>query len=154
MTLATDSAMRSLATVLGLVLALESHAAPAASPSAEVAASCSRASPSMQSAVLEAVVYGGGPLAVDVVGWMCGRARAGSFVRVVMLRYPARDADGRPSGGGELVPVVFEDGRMLAHGWFLFEDQPDRYGVLLPTRADPFRAPDGWVVVKSERELA
>ena len=154
MTLAMDSTVRSLVIVLGLVLALESRAAPAASPSAEVAASCSRASPSMQTAVLEAVVYGGGPLAAEVVGWMCGHARAGTFVRVVMLRYPTRDAEGRPTGGGSLVPVVFEDGRMVAHGWFLFEEQPDRYGVSLPTRADPFRVPDGWVVVKSERELA
>lgn len=154
MTLANDRAMRLLVIAVALILSLESHVAAAAPPSGEVAASCSRASPGMQSAVLEAVVYGGGPLAVDVVGWMCGYARAGSFVRVVMLRYPAHDDEGRPIGGGELVPVVFEDGRMVAHGWSLFEDQPERYGVLLPTRKDPFRAPDGWVLVKSERELA
>jgi hypothetical protein len=146
--------MRLLVFATVALLSFESHAAATAQPSAEVAASCSRASPGMQNAVLEAVVYGGGPLAVDVVGWMCGRARAGALVRVVLLRYPAHDADGRPIGGGELVPVVFEDGKMVAHGWRLFEDQPDRYGVVLPTRADPFRAPDGWVVVKSERELA
>ena len=143
-----------LLTAIALVLSLESHAATAPPPSDEVASSCSRASPAMQSAVLAAVVYGGGPLAVDVVGWMCGHARAGSFVRIVMLRYPARDAEGRPIGGGSLVPVVFEDGKMVAHGWALFEEQPDRYGVLLPTREDPFRLPDGWAVVKSERELA
>lgn len=154
MTLANDRAMRLLVVAIVALLSLESHAASAAPPSGEVAASCSRASPGMQSAVLEAVVYGGGPLAVDVVGWMCGYARAGSFVRVVLLRYPAHDDEGRPIGGGELVPVVFEDGKMVAHGWSLFEDQPGRYGVLLPTRTDPFRAPDGWVIVKSERELA
>lgn len=146
--------MRFLVFAIVAFLSLESHAATTAPPSAEVAASCSRASPGMQNAVLEAVVYGGGPLAVDVVGWMCGHARAGSFVRVILLRYPARDAEGRPIGGGELVPVVFEDGKMVAHGWYLFEHQPDRYGVVLPTREEPFRAPDGWVVVKSERELA
>ena len=146
--------MRLLVIAFVAVLALDSHAATAAPPSGEVAASCSRASPGMQSAVLEAVVYGGGPLAVDVVGWMCGYARAGAFVRVVLLRYPAHDEEGRPIGGGELVPVVFEDGKLVAHGWRLFADQPDRYGVLLPTREEPFRAPDGWVLVKSERELA
>jgi len=146
--------MRLLLIAIAALLPLESHAATTAPPSSEVAAACSRVSPAMQYAVLEAVVYGGGPLAVDVVGWMCGHARAGAFVRVVLLRYPAHDAEGRPIGGGELVPVVFEDGKMVAHGWRLFEDQPDRYGVMLPTRRDPWRVPDGWVVVKSERELA
>jgi len=135
-------------------LSLQPMHVAAAPPSSEVAAACSRVSPSMQTAVLEAVVYGGGPIAVDVVGWMCGRARSGPFVRIVMLRYPARDADGRPIGGGELVPVVFEDARLVAHGWRLLEDQPGRYGVLLPTRQEPWRVPDGWVVLKSERELA
>jgi hypothetical protein len=146
--------LRLVGIAIALLVALESRAAETAAPSDEVAAACSRASASMQNAVLEAVVYGGGPLAVDVVGWMCGHARAGALVRIVMLRYPARDEEGRPIGGGELVPVVFEDGRMVAHGWFLFEDQPDRYGVVLPTRKDPWHVPDGWVVVKSERELA
>jgi len=139
---------------VAVFLALESQAVEAAPPSGEVAAACSRVSPGMQNAVLEAVVYGGGPLSVDVVGWMCGHARAGAFVRVVMLRYPTRDEAGRPIGGGELVPVVFEDGKLVAHGWRLFEDQPDRYGVVLPTRKEPWRVPDGWVVLKSERELA
>ena len=143
----------SLLALLAL-LALVSPRAAAAPPTSEVAASCSRVSPAMQSAVLEAVVYGGGPLAVDVVGWMCGRARAGAFVRVVMLRYPAHDEEGRPIGGGELVPVVFEDGRMVAHGWGLFEAEPNRYGVVLPTRKEPWRAPEGWAVLKSEKELA
>lgn len=138
---------------LAACLAVRAGAEPD-SPSGEVAAACSRVSPGMQSAVLEAVVYGGGPLSVDVVGWMCGRARAGAFVRVVMLRYPVRDTEGRPTGGGELVPVVFEDGRLVAHGWRLFESQPQRYGVELPTRADPWRVPAGWVLLKSERELA
>ncbi len=136
------------------LLSLASQPAEAGPPSGEVAAACSRISPSMQSAVLEAVIYGGGPLAVDVAGWMCGRARSGPFVRIIMLRYPTRDDQGRPTGGGELVPVVFEDGRLVAHGWALLEDQPDRYGVVLPTRADPWRAPDGWALLKAERELA
>jgi hypothetical protein len=136
------------------LIAVLSLASSAAVASSEVAAACSRASPAMQNAVLEAVVYGGGPLAVDVVGWMCGRTRAGALVRVVLLRYPTYDARGLPAGGGELVPVVFESGQLLAHGWQLFEEQPDRYGVELPTRDDPFRAPDGWAIVKSERELA
>jgi hypothetical protein len=43
---------------------------------------------------------------------------------------------------------------MVAHGWRLLEEQPDRYGVVLPTRKQPWRVPDGWAVVKSERELA
>ncbi len=145
---------RMISIAIAAVLALASRPAAAEPPSTEVAAACSRISPGMQTAVLDAVVYGGGPLAVDVVGWMCGRARSGPFVRIVMLRYPAHDDQGRPIGGGELVPVVFEDGRMVAHGWRLLEDQPDRYGVVLPTRAEPWRVPDGWVVVKSERELA
>ena len=146
--------MQLLGIALIAVLSLQSLRADAAAPSSEVAASCSRASPAMQRAVLEAVVYSGGPLAVDVVGWMCGRAQTGAVVRVVLVRYPARDTDGRPMGGGEIVPVVFENEQLLAHGWQLFEDQPDRYGVVLPTREEPFRAPDGWAMVKSERELA
>lgn len=135
-------------------LSLASAQAAADPPSTEVAAACSRISPSMQSAVLEAVVYGGGPLSVDVAGWMCGRARSGPFIRIIMLRYPTRDEEGRPTGGGELVPVVFEDGRLVAHGWALFEDQPDRYGVVLPTRKEPWRVPPGWALLKAERELA
>jgi hypothetical protein len=145
---------RMISIAIAAVLALASQRVAAAPPSTEVAAACSRISPSMQTAVLEAVVYGGGPLSVDVAGWMCGRARSGPFVRIVMLRYPTHDEEGRPIGGGELVPVVFEDGRMVAHGWRLLEDQPDRYGVVLPTRKEPWRVPDGWVVLKSERELA
>jgi len=140
--------------VFAALLALAAPRAFAEPASTELAASCSRVSPAMQSAVLEAVIYGGGPLSVDVAGWMCGRARSGPFVRIVMLRYPTRDAEGRPTGGGELVPVVFEDKHMVAHGWRLLEDQPDRYGVVLPTRSEPWRVPAGWVVLKSERELA
>jgi hypothetical protein len=135
-------------------LALFSFDARAEAAPPEVAAACSRISPSMQSAVLEAIVYGGGPLSVEVAGWMCGRTRTGTFVRVVMLRYPTRDAQGRSTGGGEIVPVVFEDGVLVAHGWHLFESQPNRYGVDLPTRAEPWRTPTGWIVVESEYELA
>ncbi len=136
------------------LVALVSQPAHAESQDNDVAAACSRISPAMQNAVLEAIVYGGGPLSVEVTGWMCGRTRTGTFVRVVMLRYPTRDVEGRSTGGGELVPVVFEDGKMVAHGWHLFEDQPNRYGVELPTRKDPWRAPPGWVVLRSEYELA
>jgi hypothetical protein len=145
---------RRISIAIAAVLALASQRVAAAPPSTEVAIGCSRISPSMQTAVLEAVVYGGGPLSVDVVGWLCGRARSGPFVRIVMLRYPTRDEEGRPIGGGELVPVVFEDGRMVAHGWRLLEDEPERYGVVLPTHDEPWRVPDGWAVVKRDRELA
>ena len=145
---------RMIGIAVAAFLALASQLALAGPPSAEVAAACSRVSPSMQSAVLEAVIYGGGPLAVDVAGWMCGRARSGPFVRIIMLRYPTHDEEGRPTGGGELVPVVFEDGRLVAHGWSLLEEQPDRYGVVLPTYREPWRVPDGWALLKAERELA
>ena len=136
------------------LLALLSYEARAEPASTDVAAACSRISPKMQSAVLEAIVYGGGPLSVEVAGWMCGRTRTGTFVRVVMLRYPTRNDEGRSTGGGKIVPVVFEDGNLIAHGWHLFEEQPNRYGVTLPTRKDPWTAPAGWVVLRSEYELA
>lgn len=136
------------------VLACLSYEVRADPAPAEVTAACSRISPSMQSAVLEAIVYGGGPLSVEVAGWMCGRTRTNTFVRVVMLRYPTRDDQGRSTGGGEIVPVVFEDGKLIAHGWHLFESQPNRYGVDLPTRKEPWRAPPGWIVLETEYELA
>ena len=51
---------------------------------------CSRFNPVMQTAILEAVVAGGGPNSVEVAGWMCGRTSSGS-VRIVMLRYTPDD---------------------------------------------------------------
>ncbi len=101
---------------------------------------CSRYSPVMQTAILEAVVAGGGPGLVEVAGWMCGRA-ASESVRVVMLRYTPDD----PAETPFLVPVLFEDGALVAFGWHLFEVQPHRYGPSpLPDRDDPWRLPTGW----------
>ena len=53
---------RMIGIAVAAFLALASQLALAGPPSAEVAAACSRVSPSMQSAVLEAVIYGGGPI--------------------------------------------------------------------------------------------
>ena len=106
--------------------------------------SCSRANPLMQSAVLEAVVAGGGPLLVDVAGWMCGRISYG-VARVVMLRYTPED----PKAASFLVPVLFEQGERIAFGWHLFETQPHRYGSApLPDRNHPWRRPEGWSAVR------
>ncbi len=94
----------------------------------------------MQTAILEAVVAGGGPNSVEVAGWMCGRTSSGS-VRIVMLRYTPDD----PSAPPFLVPVLFEEGAITAFGWHLFEAQPDRYGAArLPDREHPWRVPAGW----------
>ena len=102
--------------------------------------SCARWNPSMQTAVLEAVVAGGGPQSVDVAGWMCGRASFGD-VRIVMLRYTPEDKTQPPF----LVPVLFEEGAIVAFGWYLLEQQPERYGTsLLPDRGRPWRTPHGW----------
>lgn len=107
---------------------------------------CSRYSPVMQSAIVEAVVAGGGPGLVEVGGWMCGHAAPGN-VRIVMLRYTPDDADEAPF----LVPVLFEGGALVAFGWHLLEAQPHRYGPSpLPDRADPWRLPTGW---SGRREL-
>ena len=102
---------------------------------------CSRLNPTLQTAVLEAVVYGGGPLNVKVSGWMCVREALG-VVRIVMLEYKSRDETGRAGGQGVLVPVVFENGALIAFGWHVLEARPDRYGSgPLPDRDHPWRIP-------------
>jgi hypothetical protein len=107
---------------------------------------CSRWNPSVQSAVLEAVVMAGGPLVVDVRGWMCGRSPGGVLVRVVFLHFQSE----HPTIPGDVAPVVFEDGFIVAFGWHLLESQPDRYGAHTDaSRWGPpgWIAPPGWVVV-------
>lgn len=109
--------------------------------------SCSRFNPVMQTAILEAVVAGGGPGSVDVAGWMCGRLPFG-YVRVVMLRYTPDDPRQPPF----LVPAVFEDGGLVAFGWHLFEAEPYRYGTSpLPDRVTPWRMPEGWSRLRQGR---
>lgn len=101
---------------------------------------CARTNPTMQTAALEALVAGGGPLSADVAGWMCGRMSYG-YVRIVMLRYTPDN----PRKPRFLVPVVFEQGDPVALGWHLLEAQPNRYGPSpLPDREHPWRVPDGW----------
>lgn len=108
---------------------------------------CSPWNPAVQTAVLEAVVTGGGPLVLDVAGWMCGRTERGVLVRIVFLHYQTE----RPEIGRAFVPAVFEDGRLVAFGWHLFEVDPDRYGA--PIEAShwgppEWTVPQGWVVVR------
>ncbi len=94
----------------------------------------------MQTAILEAVVAGGGPQLVDVAGWMCGRASVGD-VRIVLLRYTPDTKSEAPF----LVPVLFEQGSIIAFGWYVLEQQPERYGTSrLPDRGRPWRTPRGW----------
>lgn len=105
-----------------------------------VALSCYRFNPAMQTAILEAVVAGGGPSSVDVAGWMCGKPAFGT-VRIVMLRYTPDD----PRAAPFLIPVVFEAGSLVAFGWHLLEAQPERYATeRMPDREHPWRAPEGW----------
>lgn len=109
---------------------------------------CARANPTMQTAALEALVAGGGPLSADVAGWMCGRMTYG-YVRIVMLRYTPDN----PKKPRFLVPVLFEQGDPVALGWHLLETQPTRYGPSpLPDRDHPWRVPDGWSCIRYRGE--
>jgi hypothetical protein len=75
---------------------------------------------------------------------MCGHARAGSFVRIVVLRYPARATRG-PADGRRLTRARGVRGRRMVARLGALRGQPDRYGVLLPTREDPSACPTaGW----------
>ena len=104
---------------------------------------CSPYNPTMQTTLLEAAIAGGGPRHVDIAGWMCGRLPRG-YVRIVFLRFPPG-----PTGSRPLVPAVFENGSLVAFGWYLLATQPNRYGtVVLPTRSHPWEAPAGWSVVE------
>ncbi len=116
-----------------------------------LALACARYNPAMQSAVLEAVFYAGGPMAVDVEGWMCGRSSRGVDVRIVLLRFADVSEPGR-RGLGATAPVVFEDGALVSFGWALILKQPHRYGVLLPAPNQPWCAPPGWIAVLSAPE--
>jgi hypothetical protein len=101
---------------------------------------CSRFNPSMQTAIAEAVVAAGGPQEVDVAGWMCGREEYG-YVRIVLLRYEQDSA----RAAEELIPAVFEQGRLVTLGWRVLETQPNRYGKSpAPDREHPWRVPEGW----------
>ncbi len=107
---------------------------------------CSAYNPAMQSILLEASIAGGGPRLVDLAGWMCGRAPYGGYVRIVFVRYPP-GAEGRET----LIPAIFEDGLLVAFGWYLLEAEPNRYGtVVLPTRAYPWEIPKGWSAARLE----
>ena len=111
-----------------------------ASGSAFTDLACARYNPTMQTAILEARVAGGGPGKTAVAGWMCGRQPFGT-VRLVMLYYTPDDPDAPPF----LVPVLFEEGALVAFGWHLLETQPERYGPSpLPSRDSPWRVPQGW----------
>lgn len=114
------------------------------------ALACARYNPAMQSAMLEAMFYAGGPTAVDVEGWMCDRSSRGVDVRIVLLRFADVSESGR-RGLGATAPVVFENGALVAFGWALILKQPHRYGVLLPAPNQPWSAPPGWIAVLSER---
>lgn len=98
----------------------------------------------MQTAVLAAVVHAGGPAVVDVDGWMCGRTEHGLLVRVVFLRFA--DPAGRPTDPP--IPVIFENGRMVAFGWDLIRRQPRRYGPPIMEEPSDWRAPEGWIEVR------
>ena len=77
----------------------------------------------------------------------------------IVLRFLTSPVEIKGDGKVESIVIgknelVEEDGRLVAHGWSLLEEQPDRYGVVLPTHRDPWRVPDGWALLKAERELA
>lgn len=113
----------------------------------EIARACGRFNPVMQTKVLEAVVQAGGPLVVDVDGWMCGRSRKGLLVRVVVLHYQTE----RPEIGRAIVPVIFEDGALVSFGWHLLDSEPDRYGVRIEGArwgTPDWEPPPGWVAVR------
>lgn len=135
----------SLVAALGACATPSPEGAPA---DRELAFKCSRISPTMQTAVLQAVVHAGGPLAVDVAGWMCGRSPHGVIVRIVLLDFVA---EVEPDGGrrySSREPVIFEDGRMVGFGWYLIEADPDRYGGPLPRRDAEWTTPPGWIIVR------
>jgi hypothetical protein len=97
--------------------------------------------PATQTTLSEALVRAGGPRHADVVGWICGDAPVG-FVRIVMVRYPE-------AAPAEVIPVVFEEGRLAAFGWHLLEADPGRYGVRpLPDPDHPWRIPEHWCEVR------
>jgi len=99
---------------------------------------CSGASPATQVAIVESL-HKGGLTDVKVVGWMCGRSSGGVLVRMVLLRYVH---DAAHEG---LVPVFFEDGRMVGFGWELLRREPARWGPNTPRPRDRIEPPDGWI---------
>lgn len=109
---------------------------------AQLTQKCSGASIEMRKSIIEAIVRGG-VIGVHTAAWLCGPTPGDVWVRVVYLHYS--HGDDPPD---ELVPVMFEDGRMVAFGWTLLEQQPDRYGVRLPARGEPLFQPPRWVLVQ------
>jgi hypothetical protein len=116
----------------------------------EIVRACGRFNPVMQTKVLEAVVQAGGPLVVDVDGWMCGRSRQGLLVRIVVLHYQTE----QPEIGRAIVPVVFEGGALVSFGWELLDSAPNRYGVRIDRArwgTPDWDPPRGWAAVRSSR---
>ena len=97
----------------------------------------------MQTALLQAQVRLGSPGRVYVAGWTCGQLPAGPLVRIVFLHYR-----GLPAVERAVVPVIFENGRLVSDGWELLRRQPDRYGAsvdVLDWGPPEWRTPPGWI---------
>jgi hypothetical protein len=109
---------------------------------AQLVQKCSGASVEMRKSIIEAIVRGG-VIGVHTAAWLCGQTPGKVWVRIVYLHYT--HGNDPPD---EFVPVMFEDGRMVAFGWQLLEQQPDRYGVRLPARGEPLFQPAHWVLVQ------
>jgi hypothetical protein len=135
---ATLAAWLGSASILGCAL-LEGE------QSVQLRRACSDWSPSVQTALLAARVRLGGPAQVYVDGWTCGQVAGGPLVRIVFLRFHGVPADVKRA----VVPVIFEDGRLVGDGWQLLQRQPDRYGTSIDVRdwgPPQWRVPPGWVV--------
>jgi hypothetical protein len=111
---------------------------------AALAIHCSRWSPSMITHVMQAVVCGGGPACVEVDGWICGHTPHGILARIVFLRRVAP----APPSRELLVPVVFEEGRLVGSGERLLEDATNRYGAPILRDDGDWSAPPGWITIR------
>ncbi len=138
------TASRGAARALAVCVATATLASCALLERGHLRRTCSQWSPGLQTSLLAARVRLGGPDDVYVAGWACGQLPEGPLVRIAFLHYRGIPREVERA----VVPVIFEDGRLVGDGWELLRRQPDRYGTAVDVRdwgPPAWRLPPGWV---------